>query len=564
MGGACHACVSADRHAPLPLCAAACEKEHEGRRLSSLKVKEHEGQRRSTLRVKDGGFALANIMVTNPGRIADFYDFEKEMLGEGGFGSVVRGKDKRTDQWFAVKRVRRSGKSEDDVRLRQEIEIMRMLDHPHIVRLVETFEDRKFMYLVMELCEGGELFDHLSRGALTERLAALCVHHMLLAINYLHQNFIAHRDLKPENWLLATKEEVGKAPLKLIDFGTSARFEPSVPLRSRTGTPAYTAPEVFSRCYDQSVDIWSLGVITYIMLSGTMPFAGNHAQILEQAKAANISFTTDAWSGVSEEAKTFVRLFMSLTPATRPTASQALGLEWMLAYQGKEPDKHNSANLGLEVDRLVNFAKMHRLKKAALTVVATQMSGARIESLKSLFLCMDANGDGTVSIKELKQALKASNAKIPSDLSLLLKEIDTDGSGVIDYTEFLAATMDKKLYHQEKVVWQAFKRFDVDDSGTIDIQELGKVLGDDDVAEAMHLEERGRGALSQLFNEVDTNGDGVIDFDEFFAMMLQTEAETSTGCVSPKAPHDILVGRQVGASLRRSTSIGIAGTPSEE
>eukprot|EP00928_Gymnodinium_smaydae_P011936 TRINITY_DN14364_c0_g1_i1.p1 TRINITY_DN14364_c0_g1~~TRINITY_DN14364_c0_g1_i1.p1 ORF type:complete len:607 (+),score=147.24 TRINITY_DN14364_c0_g1_i1:521-2341(+) len=500
-----------------------------------------EGQRRADLMVKEGGFALGAFMATNPGKIGDFFLFEKKVIGEGGFGSVVRAKDKRTNQWHAVKKIRKPAKSAADRKLKEEIEIMRLLDHPHIVRLVESFEDRRTIYLVMELCEGGELFDRLSRGALTERIASTCIRHMLLAVNYLHQNLIVHRDLKPENWLLASKEEVGVAPLKLIDFGISARFQAGVPLKTKVGTPGYTAPEVLAGRYNQAVDVWSLGVIMFITLSGQMPFVGkNLEQILNKVKAASYSMDGSAWRRVSEQAKSVVRVFLQKMPSSRPTAAQALQMPWL------QPDKQDGTNAleSLDVDALKNFANMHKLKRAALTVIATQMSGAGIDALKNMFLSMDANADGTISTSELRTALKAAKLDVPDDLVELLEHVDTDGSGVLDYTEFLAASLDKKIYHQEDVVWAAFKKFDADNSGFIDKKELAKVLGDDAVLDAMHVD---GAAVQSIFEKVDANGDGVIDFEEFFAMMRA--AETTEPVAKP--PTRVSFGPGVGGASPR-------------
>merc|ERR1719384_577520 len=176
----------------------------------------------------------------------------------------------------------------------------------------------------------------------------------------------------------------------------------------------------------------------------------------------------------------------------------------------------------VEVGGLEAFGRMNRLKRAAITVIATQLSHAQIGSLRDMFTAMDQNGDGTLTVAELKQGLEKSAIKLPSDLNHLLEEVDTDGSGVVNYTEFLAATMDKKLYNQEQVVWNAFKKFDLDGSGAIDRDELAQVLGSDEVADVMHVKVEQK-KLIELFSAIDVNNDGMIDFEEFFAMMRHVE-----------------------------------------
>jgi len=492
-----------------------CKKEER-----QLEKKEHEGQFRATLHVKDGGFALRNFERKNPGKVEDFFKFETK-LGEGGFGTVQRGQDKRTDRWHAVKCVRKRG-GKDDHRLQEEIEIMRVLDHPHIVRLVESFEDHKYCHLVLELCEGGELLEQIIQARFfTEATAAKYIKQMLLAVNYLHQNHIMHRDLKPENWLLATKEGLGKSPLKLIDFGISRRFKPGVPARTKAGTPNYVAPEVLSGRYDEKADIWSLGVITYVLLTGTHPFLGKTTkEVMQKVKQGNVSIEGGNWRKISDAAKSFVRSSLQKSPALRHSALKALGDRWLGATK-----ECGDALAHLELTGLQNFGRMHQLKKAACTVIATQLTDERIEALRSQFMAMDHNKDGTLSVKE-------AGVACPDDLDRLLKEADTDGSGVVDYTEFLAATMDKKLYHQESTVWMAFKKFDLNGSGSIDRHELSKVLSDDSVKKAMHLQEEAhRQQLEEIFSQVDTNQDGVIDFDEFFAMMCHVEGGNMAGAL---------------------------------
>lgn len=547
MGGACQKCNitfaepeamsppgrRSSKQRPPPRCSTSPRRpESPGRAEGTQHQSKHDGQYRASLRVKNGGFALKNFAATNSGKIDDFFKLDKQ-LGEGGFGTVRRGTDVRTGLDCAVKSIKKAAVTEE-VRLKEEIEIMRLLDHPNIIRFHESFEDPRFIYLVLELCEGGELFDHIaSSGIFTESIAAAYVRQMMLALNYLHQNRIMHRDLKPENFLLGSKTKARGSLqlLKLIDFGLSKRFQPGVPARTKAGTPHYVAPEVLAGRYDEKSDVWSIGVITYIMLSGGQPFTGKAIDdVLQQVKQANASFDSGAWRGISADAKNFVKSLLQKAPSTRPAAAQTLQHNWLQDALTGGPGSPRLPGEGagtrvsqLEISGLQAFGRMHKLKRAALTVMATQLTEERIVNLRAMFLQMDRNSDGTLSLKELKAGLQQAGVRCPRNLEKMLEEADTDGSGVVDYTEFLAATMDKKLYHQESAVWVAFKKFDLDNSGCIDKNELAKVLGDGTLMEAMHLSDESKSNLERIFAQVDVNGDGLIDFDEFFVMLRSAE-----------------------------------------
>jgi len=459
-----------------------------------------------------GGFSRSNFILENAGVLTNFYDVEEKKLGQGSYGSVSKGVNKMTKQIRAVKTIAKA-RLKNIESFKQEVSIMKSLDHPNIIRLFETFEDHRNVYLVMELCTGGELFDRvLELGHLTEVQAAIIMQQILRAVFYLHENKIVHRDLKPENFLFLDKLPVEKAILKIIDFGLSTRFEDGQMLSMKAGTPYYVAPQVLQGRYDKACDLWSCGVIMYILLCGYPPFHGEtDADVLTKVRLGNFTFNNADWKNISEDAKDLVRKLLKMNPKERYTADQALNHLWV---KNKAPRAQNVPLESTQLENLRNFKVNNRLKKAALQVIAQQLPDSEIENLKKIFMSIDKNGDGQLTVQEMVEGLHKSGMQtIPEELAELMKGVDADGSGVIDYTEFIAATLDKRKYIQEDRLWAAFRVFDTDGSGKITKQELQQVLA------GGKLDDMAKKNIDEIMKECDTDGDGEIDFEEFVAMM---------------------------------------------
>jgi len=465
-------------------------------------------------KIQDGGFGKSMFILENKGKIVDLYDLEKKKLGEGSYGSVCKGKNKSTQQVRAIKTIPKAQMTNID-RFKQEIAIMKMMDHPNIIRLFETFQDTRNIYLVMELCAGGELFDKIiESGHFTEAQAAILMQHIVKAMYYMHSNHVCHRDLKPENFLFLTKEAIEKNTLKIIDFGLSCTFEANVVLTTKAGTPYYVAPQVLAGKYDQLSDLWSCGVIMYVMLCGYPPFFGEtDAEVLSKVRLGNFSFNQADWKNVSEDAKNLIRNLLKMNPKDRYTAEQTLNHDWI---KNKAPQATNACLQQNQLDNLRSFRSQNKLKKVALQVIANQLNEKEIKALRDIFTALDDNSDGLLTPQEMKEGLAKANLKdIPADLQQLLQDVDSDGSGAIDYTEFLAATLDKRVYAEEGACWAAFRVFDIDGDGVITKEELKQVLeGDANMAELL-----GGKGLEEVIQSIDVNGDGNIDFDEFFTMM---------------------------------------------
>ena len=260
------------------------------------------------------------------------YKVHHKILGQGAFGQVRRATNKANGEVRAVKIIDKLPMDDvERIRLKYEIDILKNLTHPNIVRLYEVYESKSTIHLVTELCEGRELFDEIAdRDKLSEVEAAHVLKQLLQAVAYCHGQKIAHRDLKPENILIDVRN---KGSIKVIDFGTSHHYsDEEHTMHQQYGTPYYIAPEVLVGTYTEKCDMWSIGVIIYIMLSGKPPFnAASEPEIMKKVKRGTWAFSGDVWSTISEDAKDLITKLMEKNVDKRISAVDALAHPWIKA-----------------------------------------------------------------------------------------------------------------------------------------------------------------------------------------------------------------------------------------
>lgn len=253
-------------------------------------------------------------------------------LGQGSFATVKLAVCKADKTKWAVKVIeKKSLNPEDEKALKTEVDILGCLNHPNIVQLKETFNSSACFYMVMELCTGGELFDKIvTKEHYSEREAHDCIRTIAETLAYLHDKDIAHRDIKPENLLYSDYDE-SKAVLKLADFGLAQLLTNNVLMKTACGTPGYVAPEILEgKPYGKEVDIWALGVISYILLCGFPPFYDeNSAELFRCIKAGNYDYPSPFWDGVSSGARDLIDHMLVLNPKTRFTAKDVLSHSWI-------------------------------------------------------------------------------------------------------------------------------------------------------------------------------------------------------------------------------------------
>ena len=441
--------------------------------------------------------------------VANYYIILKD-LGHGSYGQVKKVKHKKMNEVRAMKITNKKSVSS-----KYEIEILRKISHPNITNIFEIFEDSKKYYIIMEFLEGGELFDAItSIGSFSEESACQIMKQILSAIFYLHSSNIVHRDLKPENIMLLQKPQNDNYHIKLIDFGTAKEFKPGKKMCKFIGTSYYIAPEVLKERYDEKCDVWSCGIILYILLCGYPPFNGNtNVEIFQAIQNQNPIFTGEEWEDITSEAKDLIKLMLKKNPNERWSAEQCLKHKWfkMLEDNENKKDKSNFKLIQMNaINHMTQFVSENRFKQAVLQFISTQFNLQKEEGdLRDIFKSMDISGTGQISKKEFCDKLielygENDGKNIASNI---FNNLDMDGSGKISYNEFLSAMISSKKVVTEERLEKAFNIMDKDGSGKLSVDEIKNIFGGS--------EEQWK----KVINEVDLNKDGEVDFAEFKIMM---------------------------------------------
>jgi calcium-dependent protein kinase len=468
-------------------------------------------------------FDKSNFISLKSNSILDQYKFI-DYLGKGSYGCVYKAKHREIELYSAIKKIT---KSLVDLSFYNETQILKTLDHPNIIKLLETYQDEKYYYLVEEYCAGGNLYDYIKmQKVFSEKKAANIILQILKAVNYLHTNKIVHRDLKPENIVIVSspskgkftgnllnnrkneKEKSNELSIKLIDFGTSTRIQ-GRKLKQELGTIYYIAPEVFFGSYDEKCDIWSCGIILYTIFCGFPPVRSSKEEDIKRKIIENdLDFSRKEWMKVSREARDFVRSLLNYDPNQRPSASEAMKSTWIVNTLKSSDDKL------LDNDIMTNLIKFHStivLEKAVLAYL-TGLTDNIDQNILKEFEKIDKNGDGLISKEELYETLQSYYPDIEAEkmVSDIFKQVDFNDDGYLSYTEFMAVNSKNKKNFNNEMFKKAFEMFDLDGNGYITKEELAEKF-----SSKMEVED----TWENIINKVDKDGDGRINIDEFVEMM---------------------------------------------
>ena len=436
--------------------------------------------------------------------INNYYEFIKE-LGKGSYGQVLRCQNKETGNVYACKKMSKK-KIKNKKQFQTELNLLRTTDHPNIIKLYDIYEDNKYIYLIMEECNGGEFFDSLAKRAkeknmYTEKECAKIFKQILEAVNYLHAHGVCHRDLKPENILFSNVAD--DSSLKLIDFGLSKVLDGESNMKKTVGTTFYMAPEVIQGNYNEKCDIWSCGIILYIMLCGKPPFYSQDEEELKK-KICSMKYNFDypEFKRVSQDAIKINKKIL-VGPDKRLSASEILADPWIK----ENAPNATGENLKQNWEHIEKYSKLNLVQKSIINFTAFHLTSRETKEFVELFKSLDENSDGVLSIDEIKKGVEQSKFGTKGDnIVKIFEEMDIDKNGLVNYTEFISALMDYEKIKENQLL-ECFNSYDTDDSGKISFKEFCDMIKPETEEEKQDLKD--------LYDQFDTDGDGEISLKEF-------------------------------------------------
>jgi len=455
-------------------------------------------------------------------------------LGEGGYGQVYLVRHKKMNLLRAMKVIPVKSKTSGE-KTDEEIELLRQLDHPNIVKLFEYFSDNDKYYLITEYCKGGDLFDLIKKKKrFSELSAAYIMFQIFRALIYCHNtHHLVHRDIKPENIVVFRKNNALEDlyDVKLIDFGISKIFnkiEKNNDNRIK-GSLNYMAPEVLEGKYNEKCDIWSCGVILYILVIGEYPFKGDSkSDILKKIKKGKYNFPDGFKEKSSNELMELISKCLQVDVSKRISAKDALSDKFFNLYDANEFFIHvTPAFLNKTINNIKKYEIKNILQELCFTYfVHNYPNQDDIILINRVFSKFNTSNDGKMTIDELKKGLmkylfkgKKSKAAAEKEAITIFKKLDGNNNGFIECEEFIRAGIDKKLIKNKKVLKFMFDFLDKNRNGEISFEELKEVFKreKDDGNNNKEDEEN----LKELMKSIDTDLNGQISFDEFYNMMLK-------------------------------------------
>ena len=464
-----------------------------------------------------------NLIIQEKGNPSKKYKPTK-LLGTGSFGSVYEAKNTIFQNIVAMKVINKDpNNSLDEQEIRNEIDILKKLSHPNIVKIYEFYISNSHYYIVTEFCRDGELFSYI-KNKYSERQLAVLFYQVFSGLWYLHDNKILHRDIKLENIMISQKEkdyETGEELfwVKIIDFGTAKIFEKNKKEKDVVGSSYYIAPEVLQQNYNEKCDTWSVGVILYMMLVGRAPFDGkDDEEIILKINSADYNSKEPKLMKHSPEVRDLVSKLLEKDTDKRYSAREAIAHPWFQKYGGRSLySNFKREEIEPYINNLFNYYFNSKIQQLVIAFLVHNLPNddSSITVLK-LFRHFNKSGSCKLTKEELINGLYDYRNKNDVDkvVDHLFRLLDGDNNGFIEYEEFLRACIDKKTILKSTYLKYAFKFLDKEKTGTLNTQKIIKafVLTPNKLIEAV---------FNNTLNSVDHDSDGIINFEEFQELMMK-------------------------------------------
>ena len=445
-------------------------------------------------------------------------------LGSGTFGVVYEAKNILFNNIVAMKIIKKNEYMNNQLII-NEIDILKKLSHPNIVRIYEFYESNNNFYLINEYCDGGELFNYINNSKLNEQQLSILFYQVFSGLCYLHENNILHRDMKPENILISKIEKDLLSDeeyfwIQIIDFGTAKIFENDKKEKSIVGSAYYIAPEVLDKDYNEKCDTWSVGVILYMFLTGRAPFDGkNKEEIINSIRIKNLDLKNEKLLQRSPEVIDLVSNLLDKNIDKRLSAKEALNHIWFKRFNGRKLfGNFKEEDIQPYINNLFNYTFHSKIQQLVIAFLVHNLPTTESSrNILKLYRYFNESGDCKLTKEELINGLSKYREKeeVIKKVDHLFILLDSDNNGNIEYEEFLRACIDKKEVLTEEYLKYAFKFLDKENKGNLSVEEINKAF----------LEKENKLfeiAITKDISDVDIDGDGNINFEEFKILMTNT------------------------------------------
>ena len=430
--------------------------------------------------------SLTNDIIIGESKADPENDYiKKKFLGEGAFASVYLVQNKITEEIRAMKIIKKSTNynEEEEKEILNEINILRAMDHPNILKIFEFYSNKESYSLITEFCSGGELYKEIEdNGPFDEKYSAYVMYQIFAAINYCHNMNIIHRDLKPENILIIGRNKNGYPTIKICDFGTSLIVKKGKKQKKFVGSSYYVAPEVLKENYNEKCDVWSCGVILYILLSGKPPFGGDDDnEVMANISMGECDLECKPFNRMSKTAIDLIKKLLTKDKKKRISANEALNHPWFKEKKAKELfNQIEDQNIIIKLlKNLKSYKRESILQETALAYLVHNFPQMKdVVNACKLFNQIDINGDGKITEQELYKGLsqKIKSNSLKNDVKEIYQKLDMDNDGYIEYEEFVRAAVSKEKFMGDNVLKFAFRFFDKDNSGKITFDEIERIF----------------------------------------------------------------------------------------